>query len=201
MLPINLFVIYREKQSSCATSILLNQRRWYLVQKIHSSFTKATCQICTKPLTDDDRVRDHCHITGIYRGAAHSPCNLNYRITTKSWKLPVVIHNLKGYDGHLIVKALKSEFGRVRVVPQNLEKYLSLTVGQLKFLDTFQFTTKSFFLSKTLEDDEVKYLLESCTTSHFDIVRRKGVSPYDYMDSFERFDESQQTIWQLVLRI
>ena len=64
------------------------------------SFTNdTTCHICTKPLTDDDRVRDHCHITGIYCGAAHSACNLNYRITPKSWKLPVVIHNLKGYDG------------------------------------------------------------------------------------------------------
>ena len=143
------------------------------------SFTNATtCHICTKPLTDDDRVRDHCHITGIYRGAAHSACNLNYRITPRSWKLPVVIHNLKAYDGHLIVKALKSEFDRVGVIPQNLGKYLSLIVGQLKFLDSFQFTPKSLdVLSKTLEDDEFKYLVESCTTSHFDLVRRKGVYP------------------------
>ena len=143
------------------------------------SFTNATtCHICTKPLTDDDRVRDHCHITGIYRGAAHSACNLNYRITPRSWKLPVVIHNLKAYDGHLIVKALKSEFDRVGVIPQNLGKYLSLIVGQLKFLDSFQFTPKSLdVLSKTLEDDEFKYLVESCTTSHFDLVRRKGVCP------------------------
>ena len=147
------------------------------------SFANATtCHICTKPLTHDDRVRDHCHITGIYRGAAHSACNLNYRITPKSWKLPVIIHNLKGYDGHLIVKALKSEFGRVGVIPQNLEKYLSLIVGQLKFLDSFQFTLKSLdVLSKTLEDDEFKYLVESCTTSHIDLVRRKGVYPYGHM--------------------
>ena len=157
------------------------------------SFTNAiTCHICTKPLTDDDRVCDHCYITGIYSGAAHSACNLNYRITPKIWKLPVVIHNLKGYDGHLIVKALKSEFGRVGVIPQNLEKYLSLTVGQLKFLDSFQFTPKSLdILSKILEDDEFKYLVESCITNHFDLVRRKGVYPYDYMDSVERFDETE----------
>ena len=144
------------------------------------SFTNATtCHICTKPLTGDDRVRDHSHITGIHRGAAHSACNLNYRITPKSWKLLVVIHNLKGYGGHLIVKALKSEFGRVGRIPQNLEKYPSLTVGQLKFLDSFQFSPKSLdVLSKTLEDDVFKYLVESCTTSHFDLVRRKGAYPY-----------------------
>ena len=46
--------------------------------------------------------------------------------------------------GHLIVRALKSEFGKVGVIPQNLEKYLSLSVGQLKFLDSFQFTPQEF---------------------------------------------------------
>ena len=77
-----------------------------------------------------DRVRDHCHIVGSYRGTAHSRCNLACRISKSEWKLPVVIHNLKGYDGHLIVKALKSEFVEVRVIPQNMEKYLSITVNR-----------------------------------------------------------------------
>ena len=62
----------------------------------------------------------------------------------------------------------------------------------MKFLDSFQFTPKSLdVLSKTLEDDEFMFLLESCTTSHFDLIRRKGVYPYDYMDSVERFDETE----------
>ena len=78
-----------------------------------------------------------------------------YRISKFYWKLPVFIHNLKGYDGHLIVKALKSEFSKVQVIPQNMEKYLSLTVGQLKFITSFQFT---------LSDDEFRYLRESCTS-------------------------------------
>ena len=58
------------------------------------------------------------------------------------WKLPVGIHNLQGYDGHLIVKVSKSEFGKVRVIPQNMEKHLSLTVGQLKFIDSFQISRR-----------------------------------------------------------
>ena len=79
--------------------------------------------------------------------------------------LPVIIHNLKGYDRHLIVKALKSEFGKVRVIPQNMKKYLSLTVGRLKFIDSFQFTPQSLdSLVKTLEDDEFKYVRESFPT-------------------------------------
>lgn len=43
------------------------------------------CHICEKPLFDDDnKVRDHCHLTGAYRGAAHSICNLNYKIPSHS---------------------------------------------------------------------------------------------------------------------
>ena len=62
---------------------------------------------------------------------------------------------------------------------------------QLKFIDSFQCTPKSLdVLSKTLEDDEFRYLVGACTTSHVDLVRRKGVYPYDYMDSLDRFDET-----------
>ena len=53
-----------------------------------------------------------------------------YRFSKSGRELSVVIHNPMGYDGRLVVKALKSEFGKVRVIPQNMEKYLSLTVGQ-----------------------------------------------------------------------
>ena len=83
------------------------------------------CHIWSQPL-GGDKVRDHCHIVGNYRGAAHTRCNLAYRISKSDWKLPVIIHNPKGYDGHMIVKALKSEFGEVRVIPQNMEVSPSL---------------------------------------------------------------------------
>ena len=60
----------------------------------------------------------------------------------------------------------------------------------LKFIDSFRFTPKSLdVLLKTLEDDEFKYLIETCTVSHFDLIRRKGVYPYYYMDSADRFGE------------
>ena len=98
--------------------------------ELRSFHTAINCYICNQPLVDDG-VRDHCHIVGFYRGAAHSRCNLAYRISKSDWKLPVVIHNLKGYDGHLIFKALKSEFGEVRVISQNMEKNLSITVDRL----------------------------------------------------------------------
>ena len=93
---------------------------------------------------------------------------------------------------HLIVKALKTKFGKIRVIPHNMEKYLSPTVGQLKCIDSFQFTPKGLdVLAKTLADDEFRYLRESCTYNHFGLIRRKGVYPYGCMDSFDRFDEAK----------
>ena len=117
---------------------------------------------CSRILVDDDnRVCDHCHVIGLDRGASHNACNINYHIKHKEWKLLVVIHKLKGYDGHLIVRALKSEFGKVSVIPQNIEKYLSLSVGRLKFIDSYQFTSQSLDnLVNTLEDEEFKYLTD-----------------------------------------
>ena len=79
--------------------------------ELRSFQTAINCHTCNQPL-DGDRVRDHCHIVGIYRGAAHSRCNLAYRISKSDWKLSAVIHNIRGYDVHLIVKELKSEFGK-----------------------------------------------------------------------------------------
>ena len=62
------------------------------------------CHICKNEFFSADIiVRDHCNITGEYRGAAHQNCNLKYRINSKSWKLPIFFHNLRGYDGHLII--------------------------------------------------------------------------------------------------
>ena len=68
--------------------------------KEREEFDEATeCWICRGEL-GLDRVRDHCHLTGIYRGAAHNKCNLQYR---KPKFIPVVFHNLSGYDSHLFI--------------------------------------------------------------------------------------------------
>ena len=89
------------------------------------------------------------------------------------------MHNLKGYDGHLNLKALKSVFGKVEAIPQNMEKYLSLRVGKIKFNDSLQFTNQTLeSLLKTLGDEEFRYLRESCISNHFGL----GVSPYDRLD-------------------
>ena len=65
-------------------------------------FKQATeCHVFGKKYTSKDkRVRDHCHVTGKYRGSAHEACNLNFQLTDK---IPVIFHNLRGYDSHFIM--------------------------------------------------------------------------------------------------
>ena len=60
-----------------------------------------------KNITDEDiRVRDHCHITGKYRGSAHQECNLQLRVNPEEVKIPVIFHNLRGYDSHFIMQEI-----------------------------------------------------------------------------------------------
>ena len=82
------------------------------------------CHICGGEL-GKDKVRDHCHLRGNFRGAAHNECNLNYKIPKF---FPVVFHNLTVYDSHLFVKKLRGELGeKINCIPCNEEKYISFS--------------------------------------------------------------------------
>ena len=78
------------------------------------------CWICKKLIdNDEDKVRDNCHITGKFRGAAHKSCNLNFKLTKK---VPVIFHNLRGYDSNLIFNELDKFDVKIKVIPNGLEK-------------------------------------------------------------------------------
>ena len=89
-----------------------------------------TCHVCGKPLMGDS-VCDHCYITGKYRGAAHSACNLKLRLSPKTTTIPVVFHNLRGYDSHLLMQSISRVEGKVSCIPNNTEKYISFSLGRL----------------------------------------------------------------------
>ena len=72
------------------------------------------CHICFKPFKEDNKVRDHCHYTGRYRGPAHMKCNLQYKIPSH---IPIIFHNLLGYDAHLFIKELAASTDGVRMGP------------------------------------------------------------------------------------
>ena len=76
------------------------------------------CWICKQEL-NTDKVRDHCHVTGKFRGAAHNKCNLKLRIPGK---LPIIFHNLQGYDRHIIFKELNNFDLDIAVIPKGIDK-------------------------------------------------------------------------------
>ena len=220
------------------------------------------CYICKKEFDNNDttessslerkkqqKVRDHCHYTGKYRGAAHNICNLRYKVPKE---IPVVFHNGSTYDYHFIIKKLVKEFkGNFECLGENTEKYITFSVPiekkienkdleityKIKFIDSYRFISSS--LSKLVDNlsegihnnkcldcnyclDYVritkneKVLLKcfNCDSYYkkkfnkglikkfkntysfcnsdlnkFILLLRKGVYPYEYMDSWEKFNE------------
>ena len=155
------------------------------------------CHICARKFREEDKVRDHCHITGEYRGPAHRDCNLKWAISAEKLKIPVIFHNLKGYDSHFIMQKIghlkRRDFNiNVCVIASNFEKYIGFRLGNhLTFIDSFSFMSQSLDrLSSNLSDDAFFYSREAFPNDdQFRLIKKKGVYPYDYMDSFRRFSE------------
>ena len=167
------------------------------------------CWICDEPFKDN-KVRDHCHYTGRYRGPACNSCNLKYR---KPKFIPVFFHNLSGYDSHLFIKKLGStdEKENMDCIPNSEEKYISFSknikVGQYKdkitgelrdktfkirFLDSFKFLPASLgALVNNLPKDAFNNLERYYTPEEAKLIKRKGVYPYEYMNTEERFKETK----------
>ena len=85
--------------------------------------TSTPCHICYEEL-GKDRVRDHCHLSGKSRDAAHEVCNLKCKDPTF---FPVVFHNLSGYDSQIFIKTLGHCEGDISCIPNNEENYISFT--------------------------------------------------------------------------
>ena len=149
------------------------------------------CCICGKLIDiGGNKVRDHFHITGKYRNVAHWPCNINLKI---SGKLVVIFQNLRGYDSHLIFKELSKFNCGVSVIPNGLEKYTSFTLGKnIVFIAGMLFLNSSLDkLAGNLGSEDFKYLSSVFSGEKLDLVKKKGVYPYEYFDSFGKFKESR----------
>ena len=211
---------------------------------------KNHCHIC-KEIIGNRKVRDHCHLTGKYRGAAHNKCNIKYQIPEF---IPILFHNLSGYDSHLFIKKLAYTIsGELTCIPSNEVEYISFSKEikvdeyikdgktcevkrKLRFIDSFKFMGSSL---KDLTDNLVKDLCLECSRldaktckadcldrkgdnckckpnckecanrrskkgdemckslnliysgEKRDLLLRKGVYPYDWVDSIDKFSETQ----------
>ena len=135
------------------------------------------CWICEKLIdNDDEKVRDHCHVTGKFRGAAHWNCNINFQLTKK---VPVIFHNLRGYDSHLIFNELDKFDVKISVIPNGLEKYMDFFLNKnLVFIDSMQFMNSSHDkLVKNLSDEDFMYLVEEFGFENLGLLKQKGACP------------------------
>ena len=213
-------------------------------------YKQKICYICKKEFDKKNyKVRDHCHYTGKYRGAAHNICNLRYKIPKE---IPIVFHNGSTYDHHFKMEELVKEFeGNFECLGENTEKYITFSVPlkkkienknieityKIKFIDSYRFMISSLSklidnLSEGLHNNKCldckscldynktknEKLILKCfnckqyyekgfnkelikrfastyefgnkNLSKFILLLRKGVYPYEYMDNWERFDET-----------
>ena len=212
------------------------------------------CYICKNEFNNNDKknykVRDHCHYTGKYRGAAHNICNLRYKVPKE---IPIVFHNGSIYDYNFIIKELVKEFeGNFEFLGENTEKYITFSVPikkkienkdleityKIKFIDSYRFMSSSLsklvdnlsegihnnkcldcnscldyvriakneklllkcfnfnnYYKKKFNKELIKKLKNTysfCNNdlNKFILLLRKGVDPYEYMDTWERFNET-----------
>uniref|UniRef100_A0A2S2NAY5 DNA-directed DNA polymerase n=1 Tax=Schizaphis graminum TaxID=13262 RepID=A0A2S2NAY5_SCHGA len=150
------------------------------------------------------KVCDHDHLTGKYRGAAHSICNLTYQ---NPKFIPIVCHNLSGYDAHLFIKEFGKDKNQIKLIPNNEEKYISFSkmiphgkfingqykilTTELRFIDSLKFLPSSLDkLANNLKKYQFKELGKFIPKEHLDLVTRKLAYPYEYMDCEEKFNET-----------
>ena len=146
------------------------------------------CWICKQEL-NMDKVRDHCHVTGRFRGAAHKNCNINLRLRRK---LLIIFHNLQGYGGYIIFKELNNFNVDIDVVPKGIDKYLSILVNRhITFIESIQFYNGSLdTLASNLKDEGFKHLTSEFAIDKLEILKRKDAYSFEWVDSYEKFNHS-----------
>ena len=144
------------------------------------------CWLCENPL-DDTKVRDHDHLTGKYRGAAHNICNINCKQRSSSF-VPIFFHNFSGYDCHLIfqellIQAFEKGY-EPKIISKSMENYVSIQVGCLRLLDSYRFLSSS--LDKLVKSlDSFPIMDENGFKDK--LFKKKLAYPYEYLnlDNFQ----------------
>ena len=131
------------------------------------------------------KVRDHCHYTGKYRGAAHNNCNLNYKIPKE---IPVVFHNGSTYDYHFIIKQLAREFkGYFHCLGENTEKYITFSVPIKKVLDNDNDNDKDKTVTYKLKFIDSYRFMQDSLSNLVDNLSEINNNKMSYVSLIEKF--------------
>jgi hypothetical protein len=164
---------------------------------------ESKCHICHEEILPVEiKVCDHDHLTGAYRGAAHQRCNVNFSL--KNWKVPIFFHNLKGYDSKFILRDLgklsqTDIVEKLSVLAQNSEKFKSISLGPVRFVDSFAHLTSSLgeltrVLRSGCEEEDLnasRAIFKTLSKEfpqdlQFQLLLRKGIFPYRFLSGPEK---------------
>ena len=148
------------------------------------------CRFCEK-IIESDKVRDHCHLTGKYRGPSHNRCNIN--VTQKQSNfIPFIFHIFSNYDCHMFFKKLvdkKNDKVDFDIIPKTNEEYISVTYGCIRFIDSYRFQSSSLdSLVKTVVDNNNKKLKD---------LKKEIVDNDEILNIVNKIEEENRTIEDL----
>ena len=146
------------------------------------------CRFCEKEILSD-KVRDHCHLTGKYRGPAHNTCNINVKQEDSNF-VPFAFHNFSNYDCHMFFKRLvdlKKDKVKFKIIPKTNEEYITVKYGCIRFIDSYRFLSESLDkLVKNLNEDDFE-ILKKEFPDKWQYLNKKLAYPYQYFNSIDDY--------------
>ena len=146
------------------------------------------CRFCEKEILSD-KVRDHCHLTGKYRGPAHNACNINVKQKDSNF-IPFAFHNFSKYDSHMFFKRLvdlKKDKVKFKIIPKTNEEYIAVKYGCIRLIDSYRFLSESLDkLVKNLDEDDFK-ILKKEFPDKWQYLYKKLAYPYQYFNSIDDY--------------
>ena len=163
-------------------------KEWKISKQEEITFQQQSkCYHC-KEFILDNKVRDHNHWTGKFRGAAHEKCNLRSKLSILNFHLPIGFHNFSHYDSFPLIYYLQKHKNMTMIGDGNEIKALYID-KRLKFYDTYLFIPKSLKkIAKELKENELFYTRQSFPDPD---IRSKGIYPYTYIDSIDKLNQSE----------
>ena len=155
------------------------------------------CRFCEKNI-ESDKVRDHCHLTGNYRGPAHSKCNIN--VTQDQSKfIPFIFHNYSNYDSHMFFKLVEKKNDKVKfdIIPKTNEEYIPVTYGCIRCIDSYRFLSSGLdAIIKTLVDNSNKTLknLKKEIVGSDEILNVVNKIEENYPEEIENLEQDDRTV-------
>ena len=147
-------------------------------------------------IIESDKVRNHCHLTGKYRGPAHSKCHINVTQDQSNF-IPFIFHTFSNYDCHMFFRKLvdkKNDKVKFDIIPKTNEEYISVTYGCIRFFDSCRFLSMSLDrLVKNLNEDDFKILKTEFPDKWY-FLNKKLAYPYEYFNSINDYQKPVDNI-------